>query len=77
MEFFDGAPDIPNDLISAQLAGDVVFVVGAGVSARVGLPLFDKLVRKVYAHLGQAAPQTPEALADAAETDAWVRGEWD
>jgi NAD-dependent SIR2 family protein deacetylase len=77
MQFCDDGPDVPDDLISAQLAGDVVFVVGAGVSARAGLPLFGELVRKVYARLGQAAPQTPDSLADAAETDAWVRSEWD
>jgi NAD-dependent SIR2 family protein deacetylase len=77
MQFFDRGPDVPDDLISSQLAGDVVFVVGAGVSARVGLPLFGKLVQKVYARLGQAVPQTPDSLADAAETDAWERGEWD
>lgn len=77
MQFRDGGPDVPDDLISAQLAGDVVVVVGAGVSARVGLPLFGELVRRVYERLGQAAPQTPDSLADAAETDAWVRKEWD
>src|SRR5438874_13619653 len=77
MQFCDGGSDVPNDLISTQLGGDVVFVVGAGVSARVGLPLFGNLVRKVYARLGQAVPQTPDSLADAAETDAWERAEWD
>jgi len=77
MKFYDSGPDVPDDLISAQLAGDVVFVVGAGVSARVGLPLFGELVRKVYARLGQGAPQTSESLADAAETEAWARSEWD
>jgi NAD-dependent SIR2 family protein deacetylase len=77
MQFYDDGPNVPEDLISAQLGGDVVFVVGAGVSARVGLPLFGGLVRKVYARLGQAAPQTRDSLADAAETDAWAGNEWD
>jgi hypothetical protein len=77
MEFFDGGPDVPDDLISAQLAGEVVFVVGAGVSRRVGLPLFSELVWQVYARLGQAPPQSADSLADAAENDAWERSEWD
>jgi NAD-dependent SIR2 family protein deacetylase len=77
MQFYDGGPDVPEDLISAQLAGDVVLVIGAGVSARVGLPLFGELVRRVYARLGQGAPGTPDSLADAAEAEAWSRGEWD
>jgi hypothetical protein len=77
MQFCDGGPDVPDELISAQLEAEVVFVVGAGVSARVGLPLFGKLVGQVYARLGQAPPQSPDSLADAAETDAWTRKEWD
>ena len=77
MQFCDGGPDVPDDLISAQLAGEVVFVVGAGVSRRVGLPLFRELVERVYARLGQAPPASPDTLADAAETDAWEGGEWD
>ena len=74
MQFCDGGPDVPDDLISTQLAGEVVFVVGAGVSRRVGLPLFRELVEQVYAHLGQAASAIPRYLADAAEADAWARG---
>ena len=77
MQFYDGGPDVPDDLISDQLAGDVVFVVGAGVSRRVGLPLFGELVGKVYVRLGQAPPSSPDTLADAAEADAWAGGEWD
>lgn len=77
MRFHDSGPDIPEDLIRAQLAGEVVFVVGAGVSQRVGLPLFDGLVSSVYTRLGQGHPGTPESLSDAAETQAWVKKEWD
>jgi len=76
VQFYNGGPDVPDDLISAQLAGDVVFVIGAGVSARVGLPLFGELVRRVYARLRQGALQTAESLADA-EIEAWARSEWD
>jgi SIR2-like protein len=77
MEFCEDGPDVPDDLISAQLAGDVVFVVGAGVSHRTGLPLFGELVEKLYGRIGQAIPGTPNSLADAAETEAWERKEWD
>ena len=66
-----------DDLIRAQFAGEVVFVVGAGVSRRVGLPLFGELVAQVYARVGQACPGAPGSLADVAETDAWGNGEWD
>jgi len=77
MQFLDSGPDIPDDLIRAQLAGEVVFVVGAGVSKRVGLPLFGDLVAQVYARVGQACPGAPGSLADVAEAVAWGRGEWD
>lgn len=77
MQFHDTGPDIPEELIRAQMAGDVVFVVGAGVSQRVGLPSFAQLVAKVYEHLGQACPGTPNTLADVAEAEAWERKEWD
>ena len=77
MQFIDPGPDIPDDLIRAQLAGEVVFVVGAGVSRRVGLPLFADLVAQVYERVGQACPGAPGSLADVAEADAWGKGEWD
>src|SRR5881275_2492374 len=35
VQFLGFRTDIPDDLIRAQLAGEVVFVVGAGVSKRV------------------------------------------
>jgi hypothetical protein len=77
MRFNNSGPDVPEALIQAQLAGEIMFVVGAGVSRRAGLPLFEGLVEDVYARLHQGSPGTPESLADAAETEAWRRKEWD
>ena len=77
MRFSDKGPDIPEDLIRAQLAGDVVFVVGAGVSRHVGLPLFNGLVARVYKDLGQIPPGEPNSLSDKAEAAAWQNDEWD
>jgi NAD-dependent SIR2 family protein deacetylase len=77
MQFCDAGPDVPDELIRAQLAGDVVLVIGAGVPQRVGLPSFAQLVARVYERLGQAWPGTADSLADIAEVDAWNRKEWD
>jgi NAD-dependent SIR2 family protein deacetylase len=77
MRFLANGPDIPDELIRAQLSGEVLFVVGAGVSRRVGLPLFDGLTRLVYESIGQAAPNMPNTLADIAEKEAWGLDQWD
>src|ERR1700730_15711206 len=77
MRFCDTGPDVPDELIRAQLAGNVVFVIGAGVSQRVGLPSFAQLAARVYERVGQACPGTADSLADIAEVDAWSRKEWD
>ncbi len=77
MQFCDFGPDVPETLIRDQLAGEVVLVVGAGVSRRIGLPLFADLVKCVYAKLGQAIPGTPNSLASAAEAEAWEAKQWD
>lgn len=53
MRIADGGVDIPDELIAAQERGGVVFLCGAGVSQRVGLPSFDGLVRRVYGRLGE------------------------
>jgi hypothetical protein len=77
MRFLADGPDLPEDLIRAQLSGHALFVVGAGVSKRVGLPLFDGLTTSIYGAIGQATPDLPETLADIAEKEAWTRKEWD
>src|SRR6266436_2775763 len=53
MRFLPGGPDVPAELIEAQEKGQTIFVCGAGVSRRAGLPLFRGLVEGVYGHLGE------------------------
>ena len=71
MRFSATGPDIPNDLVRAQLSGDVLLIVGAGVSKRVGLPLFAGLTAEVYAKIHQSPPDRPDTIADVAEKEAW------
>jgi hypothetical protein len=49
----DETADLPPPLISEQERGGVVFLCGAGVSQRVGLPSFDRLTRQIYARLNE------------------------
>ena len=53
MRLVSDGPDIPPDLIAAQQRGDVLFVCGAGVSFKAGLPGFRSLTERVYAGLGE------------------------
>src|SRR5436305_531388 len=71
MRFIPGTPDIPDELIKDVIEGRAVFICGAGVSKRVGLPLFDALTEQIYAKIGE----TPKN--EAAEEEALKRGEYD
>ncbi|MGQ0552998.1 MAG: SIR2 family protein [Planctomycetota bacterium] len=71
MRFFPSATDIPDDLIRAVLSGEVVFLCGAGVSKRAGLPLFDELTEMVYTRMGESPRNDP------AEATAFDRREYD
>lgn len=51
MRFLPHGPDIPDELITAQEKGQIIFVCGAGVSCAAGLPLFRGLVEGVYQKL--------------------------
>jgi NAD-dependent SIR2 family protein deacetylase len=53
MRFLPHGPDIPDELITAQEKGQIIFVCGAGVSCAAGLPLFKGLVERVYEKLGE------------------------
>ena len=77
MLFDDSGPDIPISLLRAQRAGDLLFIVGAGISKAAGLPLFGELADKLYIKLGQALPGTPGSLASRAEIDAREGGQYD
>lgn len=71
MKFVEGGAEIPDDLIDAVLAGDVVFLCGAGVSKGAGLPLFDELTSKIYQDLGETYEH------DAAERESFNKQEYD
>nr|WP_239007479.1 SIR2 family protein [Burkholderia diffusa] len=60
MQFSNDGPAFPYTLVDAMLAGDVVFLCGAGVSAPQ-LPMFGALVEKVYPRVG--LEPTPAELA--------------
>ncbi len=71
MKFIDGGADIPDELIDAVLAGDAVFLCGAGVSKGAGLPLFDELTARIYQDLGETYEH------DAAERESFNKQEFD
>ncbi|WP_197279296.1 SIR2 family protein [Novosphingobium sp. AAP1] len=77
MYFVANGPDIPTSLIRAQRNGDLLFMVGAGVSKSAGLPLFGELADMVYARLGQELPGNPGSLASRAEVQARDNGQYD
>lgn len=51
MQFIKNGPDIPERLLVAHEDGQVVFFCGAGISCPAGLPLFGRLVERVYERL--------------------------
>ena len=70
MRIADDCADLPLELIAEQERGGVVFLCGAGVSQRVGLPSFHKLTRHVYARLNENwEPHPAEADAMALVND--------
>ena len=71
MRFLPGTPDIPDELIRDVADGNAVFLCGAGVSMRVGMPSFQQLTEQIYAEIGE----TPDN--EAAEQEAMRRGEND
>ena len=48
MRFIENGPEIPNELIQHVRRRLAVFLCGAGVSMRVGLPSFKKLTKSVF-----------------------------
>ena len=54
MRLTDDTADIPDRLIALQERGEVVFLCGAGISQRYGLPSFYKLTADIYAELGES-----------------------
>lgn len=77
MQFVTNGPDIPLSLLRAHREGGVLFMVGAGISANAGLPLFGRLVDQIYERLGQALPGAADSLATRAEQEARAAGQYD
>src|SRR3546814_11330593 len=77
MLFVPDGPDIPQSLLSEQRNGNLMFMIGAGVSVAAGLPLFGRLAELAYERLGQAIPGKPDSLATQAEVEALAAGQYD
>lgn len=71
MRFFENSADIPDHLLQVVKQGTAVFLCGAGVSRRVGLPSFERLTELVYERLGESPSGEP------AEQVAMQRTEYD
>lgn len=59
MRFLQDGADIPDELVTAVQEGNAVFLCGAGVSFRVGLPSFELLAERVYKLLGEVPDGEP------------------
>jgi len=64
MRFTLNGPSIPNDLLDARDAGEVVFLCGAGISIPAGLPDFFNLTVKVAHQLGVQSDSTAARLIE-------------
>ena len=51
LQYFEDGPTFPDELLDPLMAGEVVFLCGAGVSFPQ-LPGFKDLVEKTFDHLG-------------------------
>jgi hypothetical protein len=71
MRFLDSGADIPDELVREVVEGGAVFLCGAGVSRRVGLPSFRQLTERIYEALGESPAN------EAAEQWAMDRDEFD
>jgi hypothetical protein len=71
MRFVRTGADIPDELIRGVTDGEAVFLCGAGVSRRSGLPSFEGLTEQVYSQMGESRANEP------AESNAFDRREYD
>ncbi len=71
MRFLPEGADVPDELLNAVNDGGVVFLCGAGVSRRAGLPSFCGLTKQMYGQLGV------DHNGEAAERRAFEREEYD
>jgi|GEM_PF-1265759 len=77
MHFDPNGPDLPLSLLRTHRSGNLLLIVGAGISKAAGLPLFGELADQIYMRLGQALPGEPGSLASRAEIDARKAGQFD
>jgi len=68
MRFTEFGPSIPNALLDARDAGEVVFLCGAGISIPAGLPDFFRLTSEVARRLG-CSPESRAGKLIALEED--------
>lgn len=47
----EGAPDLPEELLTAQQSGNLVLFCGSGISVPAGLPDFKTLVENLWNNL--------------------------
>ena len=71
MRFIENSPEIPHELIQYVRRGLAIFLCGAGVSMRVGLPSFKSLTELVFAE------HTEDICNVFAEKDAFEKKEYD
>src|SRR3546814_6640714 len=68
MRFIADGPSLPDELLTARDAGQVLFFCGAGVSqAKAGLPNFATLAGKVLTLLGSALDSPARRLFQSAQ----------
>lgn len=67
MRFTADGPSVPDDLLVARDAGNVIFFCGAGVSQHEAkLPNFERLARSIIEILGAAIESPARTLLDKA-----------
>ena len=71
MKFTKGSDRIPWRLIDSVFKGEVTFLCGAGVSQLANLPLFGRLVERIYDALGE------NKFDDEVERNSFENGEYD
>ena len=79
MRFVDQGPDIPQELIEAQLNGQVLFFCGAGISIPAGLDGFHELTKKIATKLHATDHNEVQAMLEAGAYDrifTWLRREY-
>ena len=69
MKFSAHAPDLPRELIEASIRGEVVFLVGAGVSQESGLPDFKELTEAIYRRLDTKMVPAEQSSFDGGRTE--------